>query len=79
MKTADEAIKYLELGWSVIPVQPGKKKPKIPWTQFQTRRMSHNEARSLFADGDNIGLVCGDISGVLAVDLDTYKEVSGTR
>ena len=74
MNAAEQAIKYLELGWSVFPILPKTKKPRYDWKKYQTERMTIEEARKQFLHGDNIALVCGDISGILAIDLDTYKE-----
>lgn len=77
MNTQHEAIKYLNLGFSVFPIAPGSKRPMAPWLDFQTRRMSAGEALKQFKPDDNIALACGDVSGVLVIDLDTYKEKGG--
>ena len=74
MTTIEQALVYLELGWSVIPIQPKLKKPTGKWEEYQTRRMTSDEARLKFHEGDNLALVCGDISEVLVIDLDDYKK-----
>ena len=32
------ALRYLERGWSVIPIAAADKRPLIRWREFQTRR-----------------------------------------
>jgi Bifunctional DNA primase/polymerase, N-terminal len=57
---------------SLIPLEPKGKKPLIPWKEFTTRRASREE-RSEWKKrfpGCNWGLVCGKISGVVALDFD---------
>ena len=39
--------------------------------------MSDAEAKILFKEGINIGLVCGKLSNVIVVDIDSYKKESG--
>lgn len=77
METMRRVLEYLELGWSVIPIPPNRKESTIKWKEFQTRRMTPEEAQVLFKPGDNIALICGDISGVLVIDQDDYKKKSG--
>lgn len=77
MSIKQQALKYLSLGFSVIPIQPGKKIPAGPWKEFQNRLMTPEEVDVLFHEGDNIALVCGDVSGVLVIDRDDYKKASG--
>lgn len=79
MTTIEQAVAYLNLGLSVIPIQPGKKIPTMAWKAFQERPMTHEEAGQYFKEGDNIALVCGDVSGVLVVDQDDYKEKVGVQ
>ena len=67
----DYALKYLESGLSVIPLQYGKKIPAIDsWKQYQERLPTKEEVRSWFDGSEprNIGIVCGRISGNLRVD-----------
>lgn len=79
MNVLKDAIKYLELGWSVIPVHPDRKIPSRPWKEFQDRRMTLTEAVTMFSGDANIGLVCGDVSGILVVDHDLYKNKTQTE
>jgi KaiC/GvpD/RAD55 family RecA-like ATPase len=67
-----EALKYLSLGLSVIPVSPRGKEPLLPWKEFQQRRASEAEVREWFIrwPDANLGIVSGRVSGVVVVDLD---------
>ena len=64
--------KYINLGWSIIPVEPKGKKPLIEWKEFQTRRASEVELRSWLQKWPemNLGIVTGNISNLVVVDLD---------
>ena len=70
------AVRYLEMGLSVIPLKPRDKKPSLShWAQYQKRRPENVELDSWFIGTDNnIGVVCGQVSGNLAVvDFDDEK------
>lgn len=77
MSILAEAVKYIELGWSVIPIIEGSKRPSRAWKEYQEKRMTAVEAIEAFSGASNIGLVCGDISGVLVIDDDSYKKAAG--
>jgi hypothetical protein len=67
----NQALRYLKMGLSVIPLRQRGKEPLIPWTEFQTRRMTEEEAKRHFAVPNvNIGIVTGKISGIVVIDLD---------
>lgn len=76
----NEALKYLEMGFSVIPLgkitldNKGQKKISYPisWTQFQTQRPSKEEVSNW--TWINLGVVTGKISGIIVVDTDLYKQ-----
>jgi Bifunctional DNA primase/polymerase, N-terminal len=71
--TLEAALSYVEGdGLSVIPLRPGDKRPAIPsWERFQRERPSEDEITSWFGWGDNnLGIVTGEISGLVVVDLD---------
>lgn len=80
--TRHQFEKYLALGWSVIPVrfavdEKGKiqKRPTAKWKEFMTRRATEQDLDAWFYGGDpeGIGLVTGEISGVVAVDVDSIN------
>lgn len=67
-----EALHYLTLGISVIPLKPNSKEPLLNWKEFQSRRAREDEVKGWFQTWKdvNIGIVTGSISGVCVVDLD---------
>jgi hypothetical protein len=68
----NDALKYLSLGLSIIPLRPRGKEPLIPWTEFQTRKATEAEVRSWFLKWPdaNLGVVTGAVSGIAIIDLD---------
>ena len=73
------ALAYADYGFSVIPIRPDKK-PFIPWADFQKRRATSEEIRQWWAKwpAANVGIVTGEISGLLVVDCDNeeaYQEI----
>lgn len=76
MTALDTALTLAARGLSVIPVpRPDAdhdgKKPAIPWTAFQSRCATEAEIRRWFTSDQNIGIVCGALSGVVVVDADS--------
>jgi hypothetical protein len=70
----DYAMKYLSLGYSIIPV--GKdKKPLIKWEAYQKRKATENEVRAWWMKWPdaNIGIVTGKISNLAVIDVDTVE------
>ena len=79
MEILQAALSYLERGISIIPMvtyldEQGavKKKPIIPWTEFQTRLPSPNEIKKWWTDQPKalIGAVTGNFSNICAADAD---------
>jgi len=70
----DDALRYLDYGWSIIPVGPDKK-ALVSWEEFQHRRATPDEVRAWFKklNPAGIAIVTGRISGVFCIDLDKYK------
>ncbi len=66
---------YLEVGFSVIPLKPQGKEPLIPWKDFQSRKPTTEEIQSWFDrwPDANIGIVTGEISGIIVLDIDGSK------
>ena len=64
----EAALEYRDLGWSIIPILAGAKKPPhwLKWKQYQECRADEHSLRSWF-DGKDHGLavVLGDVSGGL--------------
>ena len=77
----EHALFYQSLGWSVIPVQPGKKIPYIKWKDFQHVRPTPKQIRiwwKKFPDA-NIGIVTGKISNLVVLDFDSITALRTFR
>lgn len=60
-----------DLGFSLIPVRAGKKIPATQWARFQAQRATLEEISEWQRAGHNAGIVTGEISGVVVLDLDS--------
>ncbi|MCD6421889.1 bifunctional DNA primase/polymerase [bacterium] len=71
----EAARRYVnELGFSVIPLIYGEKRPKIQWEEFQRRKPTEAELDKWFSEKANIGIICGAVSGNLVVlDFDSME------
>lgn len=69
------ALRYADLGFSVIPVVKGDKKPQIEWKEFQNRKATKEEITQWWGKWPdaNVGIVTGAISGFDVIDFDRYK------
>jgi hypothetical protein len=73
--------KYLDLGFSIIPLGQIKKKAgggkdieyPIAWTPYKTRKPTSTELLSWSKHYTNIGIITGRISNLLVLDADEYK------
>lgn len=65
-------LKYLNLGWNVIPLKPKSKEPLIDWKKYQTQRITEQEIKEWWIQwpSANIGVVTGEVSNLLVVDAD---------
>ena len=65
------ALDYRDQGRSVIPVEPNSKIPAVRWGRFQVERATESQIRRWWDFADfNIGIVCGRISNLVALDVD---------
>ncbi|MHA1225215.1 MAG: bifunctional DNA primase/polymerase [Candidatus Hodarchaeales archaeon] len=70
-QTLKNALYYLNLGWSIIPVK--NKKPLLSsWKEYQKRRATESEIRKWWRKWPNadIAVVTGTVSGIIVVDVD---------
>jgi hypothetical protein len=84
MITVEQALKYLDKGWSIFPViiswndkdKKWDKKPAVKWGDYMTTRPTKDEINRWFGDGQYsaIGLVTGKISGVVVLDVEGYAK-----
>lgn len=60
------------LGWSVIPIEPGGKRPLVRWERFQHKPSTDLEILSWFSrwPGANLGIVTGAVSSLVVLDVD---------
>jgi hypothetical protein len=74
----DRAKKWIEKGYSVIPVN-SRKNPSIPrWGVYQTRTMTNDEIEQYFKDTFGIALLCGGKWGVVGLDFDLKYDLTET-
>jgi putative DNA primase/helicase len=70
-----EAKAYLERGWQPIPIPGGTKAPRLK--SWQDLRLMERDLDSYFQNGDNIGILLGEVSGdLLDVDLDAPQTLT---
>lgn len=67
----NEAVKYINMGFSIIPVGVDKR-PLIAWREYQERRTVLEEIIEWFRQfpGMNIAVVTGKISNIVVVDVE---------
>lgn len=70
--TREAALAYLALGWSVIPLRPGTKRPIAGWLDFQQRLPTRSEIAAWFRDfpSANVAIVTGALSALVVLDVD---------
>jgi len=66
------ALDYCARGWSVIPIEPRAKRPRVAWRVFQQRIATPDEIDTWFRrwPDANVGIVTGLVSGLVVVDVD---------
>jgi hypothetical protein len=85
----EAALGYRRRGWSIIPIEPGEKKPmrtggthpsgepkRLRWEPYQSKRPDEQKLGEWFGNGKNYGLavILGDVSGGLVCrDFDTME------
>lgn len=88
----ENALEYLNLNRSIIPLRPGKKTPysgllprgsdkRRTWRPYSERLATVEEVKNWVqkcGDNANIGQVMGRVSGVFALDVDFRKEGEST-
>jgi len=71
--TFHTAQMYLDLGYSVIPLQHNAKTPAISWKTYQTRNPNLIEVKNWYTSNQfgGIGIVTGHVSQLAVLDFDT--------
>ncbi len=71
-----DALRYCQLGFSVIPVNFQSKVPLVNWREYQSKRASSEQIEYWFKNPEvNVGIVTGVISGIVIVDIDTKEKI----
>lgn len=76
MTNWEQVQQYIQLGFVCLPtLNGGKKNPALDeWKRYQTVKPTPEEYESWFKDKDiGVGTLCGKISGLIMIDLDSYK------
>ncbi len=73
--TLDAAIEQLRRGRPVIPSPPGEKGPRH-LTKWQTLRLTEADVPTYFGNGENLGIILGDPSKLVDVDLDCVEALA---
>lgn len=67
-----QAKHLADCGLSLIPCEWGGKRPTIPsWTEFQRQPATASQLAKWTQQETNLAIVCGEVSRVVAVDLDS--------
>ncbi len=72
------ALKYANLGWSVIPLKQDKT-PLFSWKEYQTKKADKKTIKQWWKNNPdaNIGIVTGAISGIVVVDIEKGGNFEG--
>lgn len=75
----EAALKYLDMGFTPLPIAPGTKRPCVTWKQYQTVKPGRGTIKHFWErqPGCGVGLVTGN--GLAVVDLDGEKGLASTR
>ncbi len=68
MGKLEEALRYHRLGWCIIPIRPGTKRPACrSWKQYQTDRPDEAALRRWFGNDKpkSLAVILGEVSGGL--------------
>ena len=74
----EQAVKYVDSGWSVLPVRPEEKRPYMTnWLQYQHNKATKETGESWFTNlaGAGVGMVTGKISGIVVLDVESYCKI----
>lgn len=68
----EAALKYLQLGWSVIPMNAQSKRPYVKWKEFQSRLATLAELENWWRKWPeaNVGVITGALSNLCVLDQD---------
>lgn len=66
------ALRYLDRGWSVVPIRPRDKRPLLRWQRYQALPPARGEVERWFAEHPDagVGIATGAVSGLVVLDID---------
>ncbi len=76
--TLEWAERYLEMGFSVIPLPPRSKKARLKWKPYQRKKPSLEQVRAWWGRHPTwgIAIVIGKVSGVIVLDPESAEAVA---
>src|SRR5215203_3914787 len=75
MSSAKAAARYIERGWSPVPIPARQKGPRI--SDWQRLRIALEDVPRYFNNGQNVGIITGKASGwLVTADLDCPEAVA---
>ncbi len=80
-------MRYLSMGWSIIPLRLSDKKPAVEWKGYQDRQPTEDEVTAWFdhgvPDGNGgsttafgLAVITGHLSGLVVVDCDNQDALT---
>jgi len=81
LSLGDAALEYAQHGWRIFPLAPRSKRPLIAgkdWKKYATDDEAQVVAWWEATPNANIGLLCGEASGVVVLDIDQRGEKDGS-
>lgn len=70
----NEALDYLERGFSVFPLPHRQKNGRIKWKRYRAERASQLQVRKWFAKPSNAAIVTGKVSKLVVRDFDDTEK-----
>jgi hypothetical protein len=69
------AKKYVEMGWSIVPLKMDDKRPLISWVERQTKRATMDDFDGWEKEFGifGLGVITGEISGIVVLDCDNTE------
>src|SRR3990167_9409353 len=73
----EQALQYLNKGYSVVAAREDGKRPLSNWTEFQKRLPTIEEVKKWFTENKtaNLGFITGSISGFFVLDIEASVDV----
>lgn len=77
MPTVEDALALREQGISVIPCDPDKRFPTIPWKPYQETIASEQQVREWWAEQPkaNVAIITGSVSDLTVIDIDGHDGI----